>query len=437
MRKPFIYTTAAALSLSLLLAACSGNKEPASPEPKAEQPKPENVKPAAIKIAQRHLTEDEFKRFIVEPVKKKYPHITAQWIDSSKVSMANMIASKEIPDISVDYPLALTQLLDMKVEWNMDDVIKSSKFDLNRIRPEFLESIKTASGLNNLIGLPIYNNSFALFYNKDLFDKMGVPYPKDGMTWEDARTIAAKMTRTEGGVQYWGLYPGELFRGAYQLGLPFIDFAGKKGALQTDGWKQLFELWSGLYKIPGATNLLPSDPSTQATQSFLKGEVGMLAGHSATLQSLKTVKNFNWDVVTYPVNPKAPGTGQRVDSLVFSITNASPNKEAAFQVIETLLSDEVQTDLSRYARVSVLKNDKVQQAFGQDSAEYQSKNVIAMTKPKLAVIQPFKYKFPAETNPAVLVSKAFQEVVTTGKDINTALREADEKLTKAIQELDR
>ncbi|WP_158606841.1 ABC transporter substrate-binding protein [Paenibacillus ginsengarvi] len=436
MRQSAIYTTAAALSLSFLLGACGGNKESAQ-EAKTEPAKNESPKPVTVKIAQRHLTEDEFKRFIVEPVKKKYPHITAQWVDSSKVSLANMITTKEIPDISVDYPLALTQLLDMKVELNMDDVIKSAKFDLNRIRPEFLESIKTASGLNYLIGLPIYNNSFALFYNKDLFDKMGVPYPRDGMTWDDARTIAAKMTRTEGGVQYWGLYPGELYRGAYQAGLPFIDFAGKKGALQTEGWKQLFELWSGLYKIPGATNLLPSDPPTQATQSFLKGEVGMLAGHSATLQSLKTVKNFNWDVVTYPVNPKAPGTGQRVDSLVFSITNASPNKEAAFQVIETLLSNEVQNDLSRYARVSVLKDDKVQQAFGQDSAEYQSKNVVAMTKPKLAVIQPFKYKFPTETNPAVLVSKAFQEVVTTGKDINTALREADEKLTKAIQELDR
>ncbi|RKN76053.1 extracellular solute-binding protein [Paenibacillus ginsengarvi] len=437
MRKPFIYTTTAALSLSLLLGACSGNKEAAPPVAKTETPKNESPKPATIKIAQRHLTEDEFKRFILEPVQKKYPHITPQWVDSSKVSLANMVASKDIPDISVDYPLALTQLLDMKVELNMDDVIKSAKFDLNRIRPEFLESIKTAAGVGYLIGLPVYNNSFALFYNKDLFDKMGVPYPKDGMTWDDARTIAAKMTRTEGGAQIWGLYPGEAFRGAYQLGLPFIDFAGKKGALQTDGWKMMFELWASLYQIPGATNLLPSDPSTQATQSFLKGEVGMLAGHSATLQSLKTVKNFNWDVVTYPVNPKAPGTGQRVDSLVFSITNASPNKEAAFQVIETLLSNEVQTDLSRYARVSVLLDDKVHQAFGKDSAEYQSKNVIAMTKPKLAVIQPFKYPFPAESNPAVLVSKAFQEVVTTGKDINTALREADEKLTKAIQALDK
>lgn len=96
--------------------------------------------------------------------------------------MANMIAAKEIPDISVDYPLALTQLLDMKVEWNMDAAIKSAKFDLNRLRPEFL-------------------------------------------------------------------------------------------ALQTDGWRQLFELWAGLYQVSGATNVLPSDPPTQATQSFLKGEL--------------------------------------------------------------------------------------------------------------------------------------------------------------------
>ena len=34
----------------------------------------------------------------------------------------------------------------------------------------------------------------AIYYNKDLFDKAGVPYPKDGWTWEDFQDTAVKLT---------------------------------------------------------------------------------------------------------------------------------------------------------------------------------------------------------------------------------------------------
>src|SRR5262249_6986374 len=35
---------------------------------------------------------------------------------------------------------------------------------------------------------------FIVFYNKNLFDKYGVPYPKEGWTWEDYRQAAHRMT---------------------------------------------------------------------------------------------------------------------------------------------------------------------------------------------------------------------------------------------------
>jgi multiple sugar transport system substrate-binding protein len=53
-------------------------------------------------------------------------------------------------------------------------------------------------------GMPVSTTSGALFHNKDLFDKFGVPYPKDGMTWDVLYELAKKMTRNEGGVQYKG-----------------------------------------------------------------------------------------------------------------------------------------------------------------------------------------------------------------------------------------
>lgn len=87
--------------------------------------------------------------------------------------------------------------------------------------------------------------------------------------------------------------------------------------------------------------------------------------------------------------------------------------------------------MSRNLRISVLKDDAVHQAFGSATPEFQQKNVVAFTKLKLAVLQPFKYEL--SPNPAVMINQAFNEVLG-GKDINTALREVDERMNQAIQE---
>jgi multiple sugar transport system substrate-binding protein len=113
-----------------------------------------------------------------------------------------------------------------------------------------------------------------------------------------------------------------------------------------------------------------------------------------------------------------------------TISSTSAHKDEAFKVLSVALSDEVQTDLSRNAQMSVLKDRNVQEQFGKAFAGYDSKNVLALTKLKLAVIHPFKYTFTP--SPAALIMNAFNSVLYDGKDINTALREADELMTKSI-----
>lgn len=46
----------------------------------------------------------------------------------------------------------------------------------------------------------------AVYYNKKIFDEAGVPYPKDGWTWEEFLDTAQKLTKTEGGqTTQWGV----------------------------------------------------------------------------------------------------------------------------------------------------------------------------------------------------------------------------------------
>lgn len=54
--------------------------------------------------------------------------------------------------------------------------------------------------------LPFRRDWYVLYYNKDLFDKAGVEYPKDDMTWEEYEALAKQMTSGEGSAKVYGTH---------------------------------------------------------------------------------------------------------------------------------------------------------------------------------------------------------------------------------------
>jgi multiple sugar transport system substrate-binding protein len=219
------------------------------------------------------------------------------------------------------------------------------------------------------------------------------------------------------------MWPDTVYRGAYQISLPWGDFKNNKPVFQTDDWKNLFTLWYDLIKIPGH-----GPKGTNYTKEFNEGRLGMLAGSTSTLKTMPSVQNLNWEVVTYPQNTKAPGVGQRVDSFILTIPSQAKYKDDAFKVIDVVLSDEVQTLMSKNVRLSVLKDTKIQGEFGKNITAFQNKNVAAYTKLKFAPLKTFN-----NTPAATIVIQAFESMLYDNKDVNTALREADEKMTQEIQ----
>jgi multiple sugar transport system substrate-binding protein len=392
--------------------------------------------PVTVKLAASNaqFPEEDFKAYISDPVRKKYPNITVQRINTSEKgsSLADLIAAGNIPDLVGYYPGNLQTVNELGLAYNIDELVKKYKFDLTRLMPEAVNTVKAASNTPYLIGMPTYHNPFGLFYNKDLFDKFGIAYPKDGMTWEDALELSAKLTRKDGGVQYRGLYADFVYRGSRQLGLQPVDFQTNKSLLNTDPWQELFKLWERLYAVPGLMDS-PYGKLEWASneQSFLKGELAMLAGFSNTLNALRKTSNLNWDLVTYPTNKKAPGVGHRLDSPILAITAQSKVKDAAFMVLDTILSDEVQTSFVRNARMTVLNSQKVKDEFGKGISEFQGKNMAAMTKLKMANMA--SVQFLNEGQIDSITGKAFQSVSDKSSDINSALRLADEELNKYIQ----
>lgn len=429
--KRFGQSGLAASALMLLVAGCSGGGTPQASQKNETPPvkTPAPAQPVTIRIGSNpgQMSADEVTRYVAEPVKKKYPNITIEYVNFSTTgqNLSDLVAAKQAPDLVANGIVNITKdFIPLGLAYDMTELIKKNGFDLNRIQPVYFDAIRTASGQTGVIGMPIWNQAFGLVYNKGLFDKFAAAYPKDGMTWDQVRDIAAKLTRNEGGIQYYGLWVDDVYRGANQLSLPFADWKTNKSLLQSQDWKDLFTLWTSLYQVPGF-----AAKGTDYRKMFYQGQLAMMSGSTSTAQTMLTYPEVDWDVVTYPQNPKAPGVAQRVTDFDLFMTATSANKDAAFQVISVVLSDEVQSQISRNGRMSSLTSADIQNQFGKDIPQFQSKNVLAFTKPKLAAMPEYKYNVSLDA----IVNEAFNTVLYDGKDINTALRDGEEKMNQAIQ----
>jgi multiple sugar transport system substrate-binding protein len=57
-----------------------------------------------------------------------------------------------------------------------------------------------------LYALPVAMQPSPLIYNKDIFYKFGIAYPKGGITWNETYELSNILTRSDGGVDYRGLF---------------------------------------------------------------------------------------------------------------------------------------------------------------------------------------------------------------------------------------
>ncbi len=62
------------------------------------------------------------------------------------------------------------------------------------VYPARLENYRSGG---KLYALPVDNGAEAVYYNKEHFDRAGVPYPKDDWTWDDLLEKARRLTRKD------------------------------------------------------------------------------------------------------------------------------------------------------------------------------------------------------------------------------------------------
>jgi multiple sugar transport system substrate-binding protein len=377
------------------------------------------------------FTDADFERYVVEPVKKKYPFITVKAVQLPKGQteerFQQLLTAGEMPDVLPVYTPDLSVVSSMKMDTDLEPLMKANNMDIQRFEPATIAQIKTASHKPALIGLPYYRLISALYYNKDIFDKFGIAYPKDGMTWEDATSLAVKLTRNTDGTQYRGLEPDLVSRVRLQSSLIYVDSQTDKAAVNTEPWRKLFSTMKSIYDIPG-NNLVQTN--AKGKQAFSKDQTLAMYASVNLLPILIEVPELNWDLAQYPNLKEKPNTGMSADPRSLIIPSASKNKEDAFLVISTVVSDEVQLEMSRNGLVTAMTGEKFKKEFGQNIPGLKGKHLESIYKSS-----PASYPPPSVIGDSIatpIMQSKLESVVKGEMDINTALRKAEEEINQAI-----
>src|SRR5437867_1593027 len=139
----------------------------------------------------------------MQDYEKRNPNVKIQvsfeaWNDYF-VKLPTVLASGSIPDaIHLHGSIAQDYGLRGAVK-NLFDYMKRDNVDKNLYFEPLIQQMADYKTGTKLWALPKDSAAYAFYYNKDLFDKAGVAYPKKDWSFADFRTAAKALTIDKAG----------------------------------------------------------------------------------------------------------------------------------------------------------------------------------------------------------------------------------------------
>ncbi|WP_105614848.1 ABC transporter substrate-binding protein [Vallitalea okinawensis] len=252
--------------------------------------------------------------------------------------------------------------VDKKQLLALDDLIAKDNLDLG----PYGNTIDQLRINDKLYGLPFTTSAWVLFYNKDLFDAAGVPYPTDDMTWDEFREVAKKMTSGEGNDKIWGTYvhtwPQCWYGPALQNGETIVS--GNYGPFQ-EALQFKMDLESDGSAMPYTEAVATSAHYNAMNQT---GKVAMVPIGEWHIEQLRTAEkegsmSFDWDIAAMP-HPEgvAPNTTWGMPAEL-SIVEGKDNVDAVWDFVKYASGVEGAKVFAESGRLPAIINDETTKIF--------------------------------------------------------------------------
>ncbi|MFA9464573.1 MAG: sugar ABC transporter substrate-binding protein [Velocimicrobium sp.] len=402
MKKKFISVLLTATMVATLLAGC-GSKEAET----TKDDTTETTTEAQTDTATDTAATDE------EPITLKWAiwdkDVTPYWESLKEgYEAANPNVTVELTDLgSTDYMTVLATELsgsgsDFDVVTIKDVPGYATLVSKNTLEP--LDSYISDAGIDvsqyggvdsqvsvegKLYELPFRNDFWVLFYNKDVFDRAGVDYPTNDMTFDEYDALARKVTDTTFGSQIYGSHY-HTWRSAVQL---FGVLDGQHSILDGnyDFFKPYYEMVLNEEDDQVCRNYADlSAEGLHYSAAFSGGDVAMMNMGSWFISTLiANIKSGeydsslcgNWGLVKYP-HAEGVEAGSTLGTITgLSVTSVSDQKQAAFDFVNWVSGEEGAKVMAQTGNFPALMNDEVSgiisglEGFPTDDASKEALNV--------------------------------------------------------------
>ncbi|MTK08316.1 MAG: sugar ABC transporter substrate-binding protein [Hungatella sp.] len=372
---------------------------------------------------------------LIDAFEKAHPDVKIEMVDLGSTDYQTVLAT-ELTGSGSDFDVVTVKdvpgymtLVNKGVLEPLDSYIESSKVDLTQYKG-LTDQIKVE---NKLYELPFRNDFWVLFYNKDIFDKAGVAYPTNDMTFEQYDKLARSLTVDTPGqevygahyhtwrsaVQLFGVLDGKntIIDGKYDFLKPYYDMVIKE---QEDGVCQDYATLktSGLH-YSGA---------------FAQGNIAMMNMGtwfiSTLMDKIRTGEYTdckNWGIVKYPhAEGVEPGsTLATITSL--AIPANAPHKDLAWEFINFVSGKDGAEILASTGTIPAVMNstvaDLVSSADGFPKADGTS--VEALNTSKLYLEMPVN---PKSSEIETVLNEAHDAIMTGSMSVDDGIAQMNEKI---------
>jgi multiple sugar transport system substrate-binding protein len=221
--------------------------------------------------------------------------------------------------------------------------------------PEALDAFRNASG--ELVCMPQNVSSQVVYFNQDLFDQAGLPYPQAGWTWEDFRQTALALTlpdeNDDGYPDQYGLgLEPVLIRTApfiWQNGGELVDDPANptRLTLNEPAAREAIQFVLDLAQKDGVVPNYSAEAVASHPDRFLAGNIAMYVDSRVFTPTMRETVTFRWDVAPLPRGKQIANV---LHSDAYCMASASTVKDEAWSFIEFALGEEGQAIASKLGR---------------------------------------------------------------------------------------
>ncbi|MCG8569676.1 MAG: extracellular solute-binding protein [Spirochaetes bacterium] len=382
-------------------------------------------------------------------------------IDNSEAydTLATQMSAGNAPDIVG--PVGIRGRDSFKGAWlDLEPLVKKHEFDLSHYDPELVNFYKVEG--EGLIGLPFAVYPSFIYFNKDLFDDAGLPYPpqKYGEPYIDENgnqkewnmetmiEIAQKLTIDKNGNEAKDpqFDSSEIIQ--FGFGIQWADaraqatlfgsgsLVGNNGDAQIpENWKKG---WQWIYDAKWKYHFFPYGQYDNA--EFLGGGNWFQSGNIAMVQchlwyaGFAKIQDLNWDLAVLPAYQGQVTAKLHADT--FEIMKSSKHPDEAFEVLSYLVTNKKL--LNVYGGMPADKRHQSQflQTFGKEKFPGHAINwKVAIESLKYADHPSHEGWMPGFQESSAAYSDFFTLLNQDGKlDVNKEILLLEEKLQKVFDQ---